>query len=255
MSRVEQKEIKSNPATKFLQWKTIKEVVSIDGDEVEKIKGGTFVYWDKENSKNVEIKLPFEFAILNNDLVTIKGYDEKNKRGIYSNEVKDPNHVLNVRAKDEKLLSFKLSEYKVNKDALAGFGAKYCRSCYIAVKNEAGEWEIMNLNLSGSMLTGAVDQDNPEPDSKEDGWFNFTKVNKSKLYTNFIVASGFKPKKKGQSRFTIGVLEIGAEISEEDSQKLNELDTQLNEYLAFYFDRPEVVKDEKVPEDEDVTDY
>ncbi len=255
MSRTTQKEILENPCKKFLKWTTVKEVLTIDGDEVEKIKGGTWQYYDKDKEEKVNIKLPLEFCILNNDLTAFKGYDEKNKRGVWSNEVRDKDQVVNLRTKDEKLLSFKLSEYKINKDTITGFGGKYTRSVYIGVFVN-GEFEIWNLQLSGSSLTGAVNVETPDPDEKEDGWFGFTKVNKSKLYTNFINVSTFKLKKKGQSKFTIPVYEVGTEISEEDSQKLNELDKQLNEYLEFYFDRPEVVKDEKaVPEEQDVTDY
>ena len=254
MSRTTQKEILENPCKKFLKWTTVKEVLTIDGDEVEKIKGGTWQYYDKDTEEKVNIKLPLEFAILNNDLVAFKGYDEKNKRGVWSNEVKDKDHLVNLRTKDEKLLSFKLSEYKLNKDKITGFGGKYTKSVYIAVSVQ-GNFEIWNLQLSGAALTGAVDMETPDPSEKEDGWFGFTKVNKSKLYSNFINVDGFKPKKKGSSKFTIPVYSVGEDISEEDSQKLNELDKELNAYFDYYFSKPEVVKEEKVPQDEDVTDY
>ena len=244
MSRTTQSEILESPCKKFLKWCTIKETISVDGDDVEKIKGGTWQYWDKEKEEKVNIKLPLVFSILNNDLVAFKGYDEKNKRGVWSNEVKDKNHVVTLRAKDEKLLTFKLSEYKINKDTISGFGAKYTKSVYIAVEVN-GEFEIWNLQLSGSSLTGAVDMENPNADEREDGWFGFTKVNKSKLYTNFLAVGGFKLKKKGSAKFTIPVYSVGTEISEKDSDKLNALDTQLNEYLSYYFDKPEVAKEEK----------
>lgn len=263
MSRSNQEEILDNPCKKFLKWKTIKETIMVGEDEVEKIKGGTFVYFDKEKGEkgeNVEIKLPLKFAILNQDLVCFKGYDEKNKRGVWSNEVKNPEHVVHFRAKDEKLLSFKKSEYKANKDTLAGFGGKYTQSVYIAVLN-GKEWEIWNLQLSGSALTGAVNMETPDPDEKQDGWFNFTKAHKSKLYTNYVEVAkgGYKPKKKGTSKFVIPVYTLGTEIEEADSKILNELDEQLNEYLAYYFKRPDVteVKGEEAKEhvEADSLDY
>lgn len=252
MSRTTQKEILENPCKKFLKWVTVKETILVDGDEVEKIKGGTWQYWDKDKEEKVNIKLPLTFSILNNDLVAFKGYDEKNKRGVWSNEVKDKNQVVTLKAKDEKLLTFKLSEYKINKDTITGFGAKYTKSVYIAVEVN-GEFEIWNLQLSGSSLTGAVDMENPNADEREDGWFGFTKVNKTKLYTNFIDVEGFKLKKKGTSKFTIPVYSLGTEISTEISDKVNTLDVQLNEYLSYYFDKPEISEEKKESLSE--TDY
>ena len=205
--------------------------------------------------EKVNLKLPFTFAILNQDLVAFKGYDEKNKRGIWSNEVRDKDHVVNVRAKDEKLLSFKLSEYKLNKDRITGLGGKYTKSVYCAVKDANGIFEICNLQLSGSSLTGAIDMDNPDPSEKEDGWFGFTKVNKSSLYTNFISVDTFKVKKKGQSKFTIPVYKVGAEIDADTSDTLNSLDKQLTEYLDYYFVKPVDSPKQEKEEVVDDTDY
>jgi len=254
MSRTTQNEILESPCKKYLKWSTIKETIKIDGDEVEKIKGGTWQYYDKEKEEKVNVKLPLVFSILNQDLVSFKGYDEKNKRGIWSNEVRDKDHVVNIRAKDEKLLTFKLSEYKLSKDKIQGLGGKYTKSVYIAVDVE-GTFEIWNLQLSGSSLTGAIDMDNPDPSEREDGWFGFTKVNKSKLYSNFIEVSTFKMKKKGSSKFTIPVYSLGEEIDAATSDQLNELDKQLTEYLDYYFDKPEAVKEEKKEEADDSLDY
>ncbi len=259
MSRTTQSEILENPCKKFLQWKTIKETIKIDGDEVEKIKGGTFVYWDKDKEENFPIKLPLKFAILNPDLVCFKGYDEKNKRGVYSNEVKEPEHLVTVKSKKDILMTFRKGEYKVNKDTLKGLGAKYTQSVYIAVPGKDG-FEIWNLQLSGAALTGANDMENKNPEEAEDGWFAFTKAHRNALYKNFLEVGGFKPKKKGSSKFTIPIYSVGAEIEDADSQELNLLDAQLNEYLDFYFKRP--AKEEgtvethaSAPVDVDTTDY
>jgi hypothetical protein len=253
MSRANQSEILENPCKKYLKWTTLKETIIVDGDEVDKIKGGTWQYYDKDKEEKVNVKLPLTFAILNQDLVAFKGYDEKKKRGVWSNEVKDKDHVVVLRAKDEKLLTFKLSEYKLNKDAITGLGGKYTKSVYIGVEVN-GAFEIWNLQLSGSSLTGAIDMENPNPDEKEDGWFGFTKVNKAKLYTNFVDVAGFKPKKKGTSKFTIPVYGVGDEIDQSTSDRLNELDKELSAYLDYYFDRPAEVPVEK-EEHADVTDY
>jgi len=254
MSRVQQLDIKERPCKKFLKWKTLKSEVEIDGDMIEKISGGAFVYWDKENEKNVEIKPPFKFALLNQDLVNISGYNEIKRSSVWSNEVKEKDHVINVRDKDGKVLSFKLSEYKLHKDAIKGFGGRYTKSVYCALQTKDG-WEIINIQMSGSVLTGAVDMENPEPDSKEDGWFGFTKINKNKLYSNLIEASGYKAKKKGSAKFLVPTFAISDVITDAESEELNKLDTELNEFLTYYFDKPEAVKEEKKEETVDDTDY
>lgn len=251
MSRTSQSEIVESPCKKFLQWGTVKETIIVDGDEVEKLKGGTFTYYDKENKVKVPIKLPLKFAILNPDLVCYKGYDEGSKQGNWSNEVRDPNHVVNFRNKAQKLLSFKKSEYKLNKDALAGYGAKYTQSVYIAVEVNK-EFEIWNLQISGGSLSGApADSFNISEEEKMDGWFSFTKHNKNKLFSNFVEVNTFKLKKKGATKFTIAVFELGKEIKEDDLDKLNILDQELNKYLDYYFVKPEAEEKEVLQE----TDY
>lgn len=255
MSRTNQLEIKERPCKKFLKWKTLKTEIEVDGDKIEKISGGAFVYWDKEKEINVEIKPPIKFAILNQDLVNISGYSEVKKCSIWSNECRDKDHVLTVKDKDGKVLSFKLSEYKLNKDAIKGLGGHYTKSIYAATKTD-GKWEIINFQMKGSQLTGAIDMENPDPNDKEDGWFGFTKVNKGKLYTNFIEVNGYKAKKRGSSKFLIPTFEIGNEIDETSGEELNALDKELNEFLEYYFDRPDVVKEEiKEPIESGELDY
>jgi hypothetical protein len=244
MSRTNQNELLANPASKFLQWKTKKKTIVVDGEELEKLDGGGFFSYDKETKENVEMDLPLTFAVLNMDMITLKGYDEKNKQGVWSNEFSKPEHDVVLRNKQGKLLSFKKSEYKLNKDAVSGFGAKWTNSIYIAIKNSEGGFSIGNIQCSGAALTGANDMESKDASEMEDGWMNFVKVNKSKLYSNFISVSDYKLKKKGTAKFTIPVFKLGKVIDEATAPKLDALDRELTEYLDFYFARPttEVVK-------------
>lgn len=253
MSRTTQKEIQDNPCTKFLQWKTLKKTVIVDEEEVETIKGGSFVYYDKDTKTNIPIKLPLKFAILNMDLACFKGYDESRKRGVWSNEVNKPEQEVVIRCKEEKLLSFKRSEYKINGDKIKSLGAKFTNSVYIAVLNEK-EWEIWNLQLSGASLTGSPEDFNKlTEDEKKDGWFSFTKHNKSKLYSNFVEVASFKAKKKGTNKFVIPVYTLGEEIDDSTAEILNELDVKFNDFLAYYFNKPlaEVIADKTSKEEEE----
>lgn len=239
MSRTTSVEIKDNPAKLFLQWGTVKEKKMIDGEEEEIFKGGTFSYYDKEAKEKVPVKLPFRFAILNDELVRFSGYDEKRKRGVYSNEVRDKDHVVNIKTKEGTILSFKKGDYNKDNQTLKNnvkdFGAKFTQSVYIAVENEKGEWEIQNIQLSGAPLTGGIDPKNKKEDEKFDGWYNFLSNNKGKKYTHFVEVNKFKPKKKGTNKYSIPVYEFGEEIDAETSEKLNQLDRELNDYLEYVF--------------------
>lgn len=274
MSRTTQSEIQESPVSsgKFLKWTTVKETIVVDGDEVDKIKGGTFQYFDKElgdAGEKVNLKLPFRFAVLNADYVTFKGYDEKKKRGVWSNEGAKPEHQITIKAKDENLLSFKIGDYSVDKskdqasekervtklkDAVKGTSAKYTKSVYIAVDVD-GEYEIWNLQISGAALSGSpVDFNKMSAEEKKEGWLNFSNNNRSKFFSHFIEVKEFKLKKKGDSKFTIPIFEIGDEISKEDGEVLDGLDKELNKYFAYYHKPKAEKKEEEQDEPDDEQD-
>jgi len=221
-------EVKESPCKKFLQWKTIT-------DDNGVIKGGNFVYYDKAKEKNVEVPIPFEFALLNDDCITFKGYDDKKKQGVWSNEV-DGNKggIVTLRNKSGELHKFDSKNWKMEKDKVEGMGAKYTKSVYIAVKNVVNEWEIWNLQLSGASLTGAVDLESPKEEEKTHGWFNFTKMNKTKLFSNMLCVDTFVIKKKGVNRFTVPMYSLGQVVTTEDNTILAKLTDELDEYLEYY---------------------
>ncbi len=272
MSRTTQSEIQESPVSsgKFLKWTTVKETILVDGEEVDKIKGGMFQYFDKElgdAGEKVNIPLPFRFAVLNADYVTFKGYDEKRKRGVWSNEGSKPEHQITIKAKDENLLSFKMGDYSVDKskdqasekervtklkDAVKGTTAKYTKSVYIAVDVE-GEWEIWNLQISGAALSGSpVDFNKMSVEEKKEGWLNFSNNNRAKFFSNMIEVNEYKLKKKGDSKFTIPVFTIGSEISAEDGKVLDTLDKELNKYFDYYHKPKGEKKEEEQDEPDDV---
>lgn len=252
MSRSTDKDIKSNPCKKFLKWSTIKENVTLgegeDAQVVEKIKGGTFVSYNKDLKINEPITLPLSFAILNKDMISFKGYDEGRKRGVWSNEVNSPDQLVTIQAKGEKLLTFRRGEYKLNSAKVKELGAKYTNSVYIAVK-EGKDWETWNLQLSGAALSGAPENSNkPTEEEKKEGWFNFTNNNRGKLNSNMVEVKTYKIKKKGATKFSIPIYTIGEEIDGETGEILDSMDKELIEYLDYYFSTPTVVSTSEVLE-------
>lgn len=229
--------IVESPCKKFLQWKTFR-------NEDGKIEGGSWSFWNKDTEKNENIELPFKFALLSDDCVTFKGYSEKRKQGVWSNEVILPTHEVKIRAKESVLLQFLLKDYKEKKGEIELTGAKYTKSVYIGVINSKKEWEIWNLQLSGSSLSGAVDRDNTSEEEKDHGWFAFTKNHRNKMFSNFIEVNDLQIKKTKVTKFTIPLYTIGDVISPEDNAELSKLTTELDEYHKWYFTKPEETKED-----------
>ena len=108
---------------------------------------GKFQYYDKETAANVELKMPYNFVVLDS-LTTIKGFDEKNMCAVFSNEI----HSL----KDEKLIvqSFKggfqtEGFYSEIKPKMKDRGWKYCQSVYAY---DIDNKEIINFQMFGSAI-------------------------------------------------------------------------------------------------------
>ena len=234
-----------SPVTKWYQWKT-------QYDNNENPVGGSLVWYDKENEKNVFVDLPFSFALINDNNTCFKGYSESLKMGIWSNEVGNKNHEVVLKTKNDTLMKFKLGDYKINKEKVESYGAKYNKVVYGAVQNEEGDFELVGITFSGAALTGGVDSENFEPEERFDGYFNFTKVaGKQKVITNYITIASDVVKKKGKTKFFVPRFEVGQLITEEDNNQLLELNKKLDEYHKYYFSQ----KTEEQPVESADIDY
>jgi len=251
MSRTRGQEVVERPCSKYLTWKTIKETKVIDGQEVDVIKGGYFTYWDSVLEERVTLEKMPPFAILDDTHVTFKGYNEGLKQGVWSNEVRDKNHKAVIRNKQGILFEFPLGDYKNVKDIVAGKSAKYTKSVYVGVHVD-GEWQVWNLQLGGSQLTGGGDPKSKDAIDKELGWFNFmNNVVKGKKNKVFIELDKFVMRKKGASKYTVPKFVIGDYITEEEGAELDKLDTQLQEYFDWYHSNPIKEKEEPITVEDD----
>ncbi len=242
--------IVSSPCVKFLEWRTVKDA------EGEKVIGGTFAYYDKELGQKVDVALPFKFALLNMDNRTIKGFNKDTEKGIWSNEVRTthPNDILKVRTKDGIFMEFPLKDYKDNKKELAGNGGNYTIPVYIAVEGDNG-YEIWAIMAFKTCLTGGNDQENNNPDERNDGWLSFSKYNKNKLFSKFIMVEEPKYKKSKVAKFAVPTFVLGDDINPEQSKELDKLDVQLKEYMTYYFSVPtETTENEPVTADSSESD-
>ena len=205
-----QSELPKNPATMFAQWKD----------------PGLFLYWDKEQEKNIELPSNFTFIVLD-ELSTIKGWNDPTSSGIYANEIR------NIRSETLTVKSFKgglIAEgtYGNIHDTIVASGGKYCASVYIAYKDAEG-FKIGNIQFTGSSL-GA--------------WFEFRKENKIDLYSKAVQLTGKTEAKKGATKYYVPVFKL-IDVSQETDDIAGKLQEELKAYHKEYFSKTIPVELEK----------
>lgn len=193
-----------SPVTRYFEW-----------------KGSTakFQHYDKASTTNVDAPDKFTFIVLD-ELNSMKGYNEQLEVGMYSNEVR------NLKTQKMFVKSFKGPDvaegfYHDIKDTVTSKGGKFCKSVYIAFKDETGELVIGNLQLVGSGF---------------DGWVNFTKKHSTEMYVGGVQVVGKIAKKKGANNYFIPEFAIKS-ITKETDDKAGELQETLKTYLKDYFAR------------------
>lgn len=189
-----------SPVKNYLEWKSAKTA---------------FIFYDKEKKINIEVKPEFSFSYLC-DFITIKGYDEYIRTGIFSNEVASfDKDVLEVYAfgKDKEPNKLLLKgTYNEIKDEVKMKGLKFCKSVY-GVSRES----VINLQLYGSGIGN---------------FFDFKKDNKKDLQLHKIQVAGFTSHttESGTQFFSPNFI-LGDKITRMDALLIDELSLKLQEYL------------------------
>jgi len=155
-----------NPAEKFLTWSSTNKCLS---------------YYDKKNSKEVFIKLPFSFLTLA-ERTTVKGFDKKNNIGIYSNEVKYLNE--NLKVKNFKSRNIAEGIWNDISSDVDKAGGKFAKSIYAMTKKGS----LINICFFG----GAIGE-----------WFEFTKKSKKRLADEWVTVDGFEERKSGATTYYV----------------------------------------------------
>ena len=200
-----------NPAKRFFRWSGSK---------------GQLAYWDKELKKDIPVKLPFEFLVLD-QLATITGYSDQDSSGFWSNEVRstkrDPFTVKTSAGTKEVGLYADLAESRSK-------GAKYAQSIYMSFKeNEEDGFVIGNIKASGACLNA---------------WIELSK--KCAIGNGKVRLTGSIEGKKGRNTYQIPVFEW--DHSEDDEDKIAiELDKELQVYLSQYLSKNATSDDEAWP--------
>jgi len=191
----------SNPATKFLEWKS---------------NDKCFAYYDRELKENIKLPLPLKFVILEH-YHTVKGWNDASESGIYANE------VLYTGSEELNVKSFKGGDiakglYKDIRSKIIDSGGKYHRSIY-AVTNDL---EIINISFKGAAVSE---------------YSNFIEKHSDKCFTtNWIEIKDVVEGKKGAVKFTSPSFSLGAKIK--DASKLQPFAETLQSYMNEYMPKP-----------------
>lgn len=209
----------SNPATKFIDWKS--------DDKY-------FSYYDKELKENVAIPLPFKFLTLD-ELHTVKGWSESCKSAIYANEVKFiSKEVLTVKPFKGNEIAKGL--YSDIKEKIKAAGAHYVKSIYIMLEDGS----LANLQLKGASCQA---------------WGEFTQKTRSRLPDEWIIVEKAIDGKKGAVKYSTPEFKFEKSLSESESVMADDAFAILETYLKAYLVKAEPVLDidnEPIENDEDL---
>ncbi len=205
MSRSAPHQETKNPATRWFEWKSTEKC---------------FSWYDKEEKKNVLIKLPFTFLFLDR-MTTIRGFNKKLKSGIYSNEIRD--------TRDQPLIVKYFAGGVVAeglwggiKDTVVARSGKFALNLYIAYR-EGKELKIGCIQAAGCCC-GA--------------WFDFEKEATRKVIEQKAVkVAKTRHDTSGDVEFNAPVFEL-AEVAAETNAEAVELDKALQEHFEAYFKKP-----------------
>jgi hypothetical protein len=210
----------SNPATKFIDWKS---------------NDKCFEYYDKEAQQKVQIPLPFKFLTLD-EMHTIKGWNDATSSGIFSNEVKYiSKEILTVKPFKGNEIAKGL--YKDIKEKVQSAGGHYVKSVYIMLEDGT----LANLQLKGS----AVQE-----------WGAFTQKTRNRLPDEWVTVSKVKEGKKGAVKYTMPLFEFERSLNETEVAQADEAFEILEAYMKAYLVKAEPdINDIEVEEEVEDLDF
>jgi len=217
----------SNPATKFLSWKS---------------NDRNFSFYDKESETNVAVNLPFKFLVLD-ELASVKGWSDSLTGQIISNEVKFiSKESMTVKCYHKNVKGEKTSTeiakglYKDIKEKVNSAGAKYHKSIYIMLEDGT----LANIQLKGASVQK---------------WGEFTQKTKNRLPDEWIVVDKALDGKKGAVKFTTPEFKFLKSLSEEEATQADECFNVLESYLKTYLAKSEpAIEEIEVVDEEEVLD-
>jgi hypothetical protein len=194
----------SNPATKFIEWKS---------------NDKCFNYYDKDAQKNVEIPLPFKFLVLD-ELHCIKGWNDASSSSIYSNEVKFISKEV-MTVKPFKGNEIAKGYYKDIKEKVVAAGGHYTKSIYVMLEDGS----LANISLKGSGVQK---------------WGDFTQKTRNRLADEWVIVAKAEDGKKGAVKFSTPSFSFANSINDEEANMADEAFNILESYLKTYLAKADI---------------
>ena len=221
MSRSNPTDNSPNPSERWMEWKG---------------KDGHLEFYDKAKKEAVNVPLPFTFILLDRT-ATVRGYNNRLKSGIYSNEVRDTRSDRFV----VKLFAGGIMAEGVwadikDKVTARSAGGVFAINNYIAFKH-GNEIKLGAIQMSGCSLSP---------------WFDFEKEHRApvedpsnpgktiqELFARAVVMTRGTPNTSGDVPFVPPAFAL-TDIKPDTNAKAIELDRRLQQYLEGYFKRTKI---------------
>jgi hypothetical protein len=202
----------TNPATKFLEWKSNQK---------------SFSYYDKDKGENVKVELPLKIQFLEH-FHTVKGWNDASESGIYSNEVKF------ISKEPLKVKAFKGGEiaeglYKDIRLKIIDAGGKYYKSIYCLLNGD-----IVNLQIKGAVVSAYTD---------------FMSEHENQVEGNWITIESVKDHKKGATEYSTPNFEIGKAFTKAENALANDKYQDIIDYFDAYTKPQEEEEEEETIDD------
>lgn len=207
----------TNPAKKFYKWESENKTFSYY------LKGET-----KEESKNVLVDLPFRFVTLGRPLFCVKGFNEKLKLGLYSNEVRSVKEEMTVRYFDKNQPVIAKGIWEEVKGPADNVGGKYHLSIY---GYDLDNKEIINIDVKGNGIGE---------------WGNLFKRSSARLADEIVIVKGYKDGKTGAVKYTYPTFELERAVSDDELDEVIEALDTLKSFHTEYFKNKNVEPDESI---------
>lgn len=232
----------SNPAQKFISWKSNDKCFSYYDKEIaESLKGKP----DDEikEKANVKIPLPFRFLVLD-ELASVKGWSDSLTGNIVSNEVKFiSKEIITAKCYHKNVKGEKATTeiakglYKDIKEKVNSAGAKYHKSVYVMLENGT----LANIQMKGATVQK---------------WGEFTQKSKNRLPEEWVIVEKAVDGKKGAVKFTTPEFKFERSLSDSEAEQADECFDVLESYLKTYLAKaePEVEEEPETSEDEILKD-
>ena len=234
----------SNPATKFIEWKSNDKCFSYFDKEIAESLKGSDAEVIKEKA-NVQIALPFKFLVLD-ELSFVKGWSDALTGNIISNEVKFISKETLIakcyhkNVKGESVTTeIAKGLYKDIKDQVVTAGAKYHKSIYVMLEDGS----LANIKFKGACVGK---------------WADFTQKTRNRLADEWVVVDKAVEGKKGAVKYTTPGFAFDKSLSESEADLADEAYNVLEAYLKTYLAKAEPIdaivtsETDEVIEDDDL---